>query len=117
MYLLLLCLAGGGGSWFILFLEVGSAPQLVPFFAQQVPRWWVSLQGAPWLHFCPGWLGFLVASNTPGHSIYGSGPRMISHRTPVNFPPRGWKDHFVPGVGRLNPSPTSASHCLGTPPC
>lgn len=90
----------------------GLCPQLPPFFAQQVPRAWVCLQGAPWLHLCPGWLGLLV--DFPSVAV---GPERFPTALAVNFPLQGWRDHLVPGVRRLNLSPTSASHCLGTPPC
>lgn len=66
----------------------GLCPQLPPFFAQQVPRAWVCLQGAPWLHLCPGWLGLLV-TNSSGLSICGSGPRTISHCPCCQLPSPG----------------------------
>lgn len=56
----------------------------------------------------------LTAQDTPSGAV---GPEPSPTALTVNFPLQGWEDHQLPGVRGLHPSPTSASHCLGTPPC
>lgn len=116
-FLLLPCLAGGGWSWFILFLKVGSAPSCLSSLPSRFqgggcaygePTGSTSALGA-W-----AFLAVLTAQNTLSVAV---GPERSPTALTVNFPPQGWKDdHLVPGVGGLNPSPTSASHCLWPPP-
>lgn len=86
---LLPCLAGGGWSCFI----------------QQGPGGWVCLQRDYGLHVHPGTRGFLSSSTSPRTLCVGQ-----------------WtENHLLPSPRargqRPSPSPTSASHCLGTPLC
>ena len=116
LYLLLPCPAGGGQSWFLLSLELGSAPSCLPSSPSRVRGGGCTCRELPGSTSALGGWASLSLTNSPGHSICGIAQNdfrlpllstSLSRDGRVTLC-RGWE---------ADPSPTFASHCLGSPPC